>query len=147
MDLYLTGRDEVVNYRKLGLILILTAQLSATSLQLEAKRASTIRRLILSLRNCEHLCLGIKDSIFEDSLELVYNILRVSYLPQASNQRNGYIILSVLLALVLENHKQSFSPSDAELTRGVKNDDWDTMSASYVTNYANVFEYGQTHSE
>lgn len=79
-------------------------------------------------------------SIFEDSLELKYNTLWTPLLPAEFKRRNGYDIFSVLPGLALEKQKQAFSFSDRELTRGVLNDYWDTMSALYVKNHVNVIK-------
>lgn len=42
--------------------------------------------------------------------------------------------------MVLENQKQAFSFDDTELTRGVLNDYWDTMSELYMNNHATIIK-------
>jgi hypothetical protein len=76
----------------------------------------------------------VKGSIFEDSLELKYNTLWTPLLP------TEFEVFSILPGLALEKQKQAFSFSDTELTRGVLNDYWDTMSELYVRNHVNVIK-------
>ncbi|KAH8882940.1 secreted protein [Thozetella sp. PMI_491] len=78
----------------------------------------------------------IGGSFFEDSIELEYSTLWTPRLRCEFKRRMGYDLYTVLPAIVQEKQKNAFSFSDAEVTRGVINDFWDTMGQLYVDYHA-----------
>ncbi|KFY05471.1 hypothetical protein V492_08523 [Pseudogymnoascus sp. VKM F-4246] len=74
-----------------------------------------------------------KDSvIMEDSLEIVTNGYWTNKFPEEFHKRRGYSVASILPILLQKSSKYMFVFGNADLTRGARNDYWDTVSDLYV---------------
>lgn len=68
----------------------------------------------------------------EDSLEMVSNGYWTTKFPAEFLKRRGYSVADILPILLQKSSKYQFVFSDADLTRGARNDYWDTTSDLYV---------------
>lgn len=79
---------------------------------------------------------GIGGSFFEDSIELEYETLWTPGLRCEFKRRRGYDLFRYLPAVVQAKQKNAYKFADEEVTRGVINDFWDTLSELYIENHA-----------
>lgn len=77
--------------------------------------------------------LSNKESAFmEDSLEMVTNGYWTTDFPAEFRSRRGYNVADVLPVLMQYKNKFFIEFSDSDLTRGARNDYWDTLSDLYL---------------
>lgn len=77
--------------------------------------------------------LSSKDSAFmEDSLEMVTNGYWTTEFPAEFRDRRGYNVADVLPVLMQYKNRFFIEFSDSDLTRGARNDYWDTLSDLYL---------------
>ena len=68
----------------------------------------------------------------EDSLEMVSNGYWTTRFSAEFLRRCGYSVASILRIILQKSSKYLFVFSDADLTRGARNNYWDTISDLYV---------------
>ncbi|KFA60780.1 hypothetical protein S40285_06318 [Stachybotrys chlorohalonatus IBT 40285] len=90
--------------------------------------------------NLKELLAQIGGAFFEDSIELEYNTLWTNNFREEFKERQGYDVFRYLPAITQDDGSSVFRFADAELSRGIVNDYWDTFGKMYIDNHIGTIQ-------